>query len=42
MPRVYSSIRPPNPASGRALVKVRMRLVDSYVDEDGRRDVYRR
>jgi hypothetical protein len=39
---VYSSIRPPNPASVRVLGKVGMRLVDSYVYEDGRRDVYRR
>jgi RimJ/RimL family protein N-acetyltransferase len=39
---VYSSIRPPNPASVRVLVKIGMRLVDSYVDEDGQRDIYRR
>jgi RimJ/RimL family protein N-acetyltransferase len=39
---VYSSIRPPNPASVRVLGKIGMRLVDSYVDEDGQRDIYRR
>jgi RimJ/RimL family protein N-acetyltransferase len=39
---VYSSIRPPNPASARVLEKIGMRLVDSYVDEDGQRDIYRR
>jgi GNAT superfamily N-acetyltransferase len=39
---VYSSVRPPNPASVRVLVKIGMRLVDSYVDEDGQRDIYRR
>jgi RimJ/RimL family protein N-acetyltransferase len=39
---VYSSIRPPNPASVRVLEKIGMRLVDSYVDEDGQRDIYRR
>jgi RimJ/RimL family protein N-acetyltransferase len=39
---VYSSIRPPNPASVRVLEKIGMRLVDSYCDEDGQRDVYRR
>jgi hypothetical protein len=38
---VYSSIRPPNPASVRVLDKIGMRLVDSYVDEDGQRDMYR-
>ena len=38
----YSSVRPPNPASVRVLQKVGMRLVDSYVDEDGQRDIYRR
>ncbi len=38
----YSSVRPPNPASVRVLEKVGMRLVDSYFDEDGRRDIYRR
>jgi RimJ/RimL family protein N-acetyltransferase len=37
----YSSVRPPNPASVRVLEKIGMRLVDSYVDEDGRRDIYR-
>ena len=37
----YSSIRPPNPASVRVLTKIGMHLVDSYVDEDGQRDVYR-
>lgn len=39
---VYSSIRPPNPASVRVLEKIGMRLIDSYVDEDGQRDIYRR
>jgi ribosomal-protein-alanine N-acetyltransferase len=39
---VYSSVRPPNPASARVLEKIGMRLVDSYHDEDGQRDVYRR
>jgi RimJ/RimL family protein N-acetyltransferase len=39
---VYSSIRPPNPASARVLEKLGMRLVDSYRDEDGQRDIYRR
>jgi hypothetical protein len=39
---VYASIRPPNPASARVLEKVGMRLVDSYRDEDGQRDIYRR
>ena len=39
---VYSSVRPPNPASVRVLEKIGMRLVDSYCDEDGQRDVYRR
>lgn len=39
---VYSSVRPPNPASVRVLRKIGMRLVDSYVDEDGQRDIYRR
>jgi RimJ/RimL family protein N-acetyltransferase len=39
---VYSSVRPPNPASVRVLEKIGMRLVDSYHDEDGQRDVYRR
>jgi RimJ/RimL family protein N-acetyltransferase len=39
---VYSSIRPPNPASARVLTKIGMHLVGSYVDEDGQRDVYRR
>ena len=39
---VYSSIRPPNPASVRVLGKIGMRRVDSYVDEDGQRDIYRR
>jgi [ribosomal protein S5]-alanine N-acetyltransferase len=38
----YASIRPPNPASVRVLEKVGMRLVDSYHDEDGQRDIYRR
>jgi RimJ/RimL family protein N-acetyltransferase len=38
----YSSVRPPNPASVRVLEKIGMRLVDSYVDEDGQRDIYRR
>jgi RimJ/RimL family protein N-acetyltransferase len=38
----YSSVRPPNPASVRVLEKVGMRLVDSYFDEDGQRDIYRR
>jgi RimJ/RimL family protein N-acetyltransferase len=38
----YASIRPPNPASVRVLTKIGMRLVDSYVDEDGQRDIYRR
>jgi RimJ/RimL family protein N-acetyltransferase len=38
----YSSIRPPNPASVRVLTKIGMYLVDSYIDEDGLRDVYRR
>jgi RimJ/RimL family protein N-acetyltransferase len=39
---VYASIRPPNPASVRVLEKIGMRLVDSYRDEDGQRDIYRR
>jgi len=39
---VYSSIRPPNPASVRVLEKIGMRLVNSYYDEDGQRDIYRR
>jgi GNAT superfamily N-acetyltransferase len=39
---VYASIRPPNPASVRVLEKIGLRLVDSYVDDDGQRDVYRR
>jgi ribosomal-protein-alanine N-acetyltransferase len=39
---VYASIRPPNPASARVLEKIGMRLVDSYCDEDGQRDIYRR
>lgn len=39
---VYASIRPPNPASARVLEKIGLRLVDSYVDEDGQRDIYRR
>jgi RimJ/RimL family protein N-acetyltransferase len=39
---VYSSVRPPNPASVRVLEKIGMRLADSYCDEDGQRDVYRR
>jgi [ribosomal protein S5]-alanine N-acetyltransferase len=39
---VYASIRPPNPASVRVLTKIGMRLADSYVDEDGERDIYRR
>jgi [ribosomal protein S5]-alanine N-acetyltransferase len=39
---VYSSVRPPNPASVRVLEKIGMRLVDSYRDEDGQRDIYRR
>jgi len=39
---VYSSVRPPNPASVRVLEKIGMRLVDSYYDEDGQRDIYRR
>jgi [ribosomal protein S5]-alanine N-acetyltransferase len=38
----YSSVRPPNPASARVLEKIGMRLVDSYVDKDGQRDIYRR
>ncbi|MGD0698448.1 MAG: GNAT family N-acetyltransferase [Trebonia sp.] len=38
----YSSVRPPNPASVRVLEKIGMRLVDSYRDEDGQRDIYRR
>ena len=38
----YSSVRPPNPAPGRVREKIGMRLVDSYHDEDGQRDVYRR
>ena len=38
----YASVRPPNPASVRVLTKIGMRLVDSYVDEDGQRDIYRR
>jgi RimJ/RimL family protein N-acetyltransferase len=38
----YSSVRPPNPASVRVLEKAGMRLVDSYFDEDGQRDIYRR
>ena len=38
----YSSVRPPNPASVRVLEKVGMRLVDSYFDEDGQRDIYGR
>jgi RimJ/RimL family protein N-acetyltransferase len=39
---VYASIRPPNPASVRVLEKIGMRQVDSYCDEDGQRDIYRR
>ena len=39
---IYASVRPPNPASVRVLAKIGMRLVDSYVDEDGQRDIYRR
>jgi RimJ/RimL family protein N-acetyltransferase len=39
---VYSSVRPPNPASVRVLERIGMRLVDSYCDEDGQRDIYRR
>jgi RimJ/RimL family protein N-acetyltransferase len=39
---VYASVRPPNPASVRVLEKIGMRLVDSYSDEDGQRDIYRR
>jgi RimJ/RimL family protein N-acetyltransferase len=39
---VYASVRPPNPASARVLEKIGMRLVDSYFDEDGQRDIYRR
>jgi len=39
---VYASIRPPNPASVRVLEKVGLRLVDSYLDEDGQRGIYRR
>lgn len=38
----YASIRPPNPASVRVLTKIGLRLADSYVDEDGQRDIYRR
>ena len=38
---VYASVRPPNPASVRVLEKIGMRLVDSYRDEDGHRDIYR-
>jgi RimJ/RimL family protein N-acetyltransferase len=38
----YSSVRPPNPASVRVLEKIGMRLVDSYWDNDGQRDIYRR
>jgi [ribosomal protein S5]-alanine N-acetyltransferase len=38
----YSSVRPPNPASVRVLGKIGMRLVESYWDEDGQRDIYRR
>jgi hypothetical protein len=33
---------PPNPASVRVLEKIGMRLADSYRDEDGQRDIYRR
>lgn len=39
---VYASIRPPNLASVHVLEKIGMRLVDSYCDEDGQRDIYRR
>jgi len=39
---VYASVRPPNPASVRVLEKIGMRLVDSYRDEYGQRDIYRR
>lgn len=39
---VYASVRPPNPASVRVLVKIGMRLVGSYVDDDGQRDIYGR
>ena len=39
---VYASVRPPNRASVRVLAKIGMRLVDSYVDEDGQREIYRR
>ena len=38
----YASVRPPNPASVNVLTKIGMRLVDSYADEDGQRDIYRR
>jgi RimJ/RimL family protein N-acetyltransferase len=38
---VYASVRPPNPASVRVLEKIGMRLDDSYVDEDGPREIYR-
>ena len=39
---IYASVRLPNPASVRVLAKIGMRLVDSYVDKDGQRDIYRR
>ncbi len=39
---VYASVRPPNPASAHVLEKIGMRLVDSYCDEDGQRNIYRR
>jgi RimJ/RimL family protein N-acetyltransferase len=39
---VYASVRPPNSASVRVLAKIGMRLVDSYADEDGQREIYRR
>jgi RimJ/RimL family protein N-acetyltransferase len=38
----YVSVRPPNPASARVLIKIGMRLTDSYIDQDGRRDIYQR
>jgi ribosomal-protein-alanine N-acetyltransferase len=37
-----ASIRPPNPASVRVLEKIGLRLVGSYRDEDGQRDIYQR
>lgn len=37
---VQASIRPPNPASERVLIKLGMRLHERQYDEDGERHVY--